>query len=240
MTALETLRKRQELEASLMNIQEQLDTLAEKIPQLLFQQREAQEALLSFGGFKAFWTRVTGKEDPRESMERTLRAADAALDNARRKKAALEENQKTLQQELDSLGDPDVLAAGLGTEEQAQYLRLKAGLYAEKALLLLHKCRKELEQAQYLARNPMMQAGEGYRENVHKQKAGDFAHGCREQLENIQGCGIDFSIHAYLQNPMGYIVTARRYGDQDQMNNAQNALRQTERALKELLLQLAE
>lgn len=240
MTALETLRKQQELEASMYNVQEHLEEAKERIPQLQFALREAQEALLNAGGFKAFWNRVTGKEDEREALERAVRAAAAALENARREKTALEENRNALQQELDALGDTDALAAQLTGQEREQYLRLKAGLHGEKALHLLHKCRKELDQAQNLARNPMMQVGDGYRENEHKQKAGDFADLCREQLERIQDCGMDFPIHAYLQNPMGYIVTARRFGDQDQMNSAQKALHKTEAALKELLLQLAE
>ena len=240
MTAWETLQKQQELKVSLMNIQEHMEVFADQIPQLTYQKREAQDALLNAGGFKAFWNRITGKEDEREALERSVRAAAAALENAQREKAGWEEKQNALQQELDSLGDPEALVAQLTSQELEQYNRMKAGLHAEKALLLLHKCRKELDQAQYLARNPMMQVGDGYRENVHKKNAGDFADGCREQLECIQGCGMDFPIHAYLQNPMGYIVTARRYGDQDQMNSAQKALRQTEAALKELLLQLAE
>ena len=240
MTAWETLRKHQELEASMHNVQERLEETNAQIPQLQYEVRQAQAALLNAGGLTQFWNRLRGKEDDRETLERQVRSATGALEAAQRERASLEASLESLGQELKSLGDPEALTAQLTGQEQEQYLRLKAGLHAEKALHLLHKCRKELDQAQYLARNPMMQVGDGYRENVHKKKAGDFADGCREQLECIQGCGIDFSIHAYLQNPMGYIVTARRFGDQDQMNHAQKALRQTEAALKELLLQLAE
>lgn len=240
MTAWETLRKHQELEASMHNVQERLEETNAQIPQLQYEVRQAQAALLNAGGLTQLWNRLRGKEDDRETLERQARSATGALEAAQRERASLEASLESLGQELKSLGDPETLTAQLTGQEQEQYLRLKAGLHAEKALHLLHKCCKELDQAQYLARNPMMQVGDGCQENVHKRKAGDYADGCREQLECIQGCGIDFSIHAYLQNPMGYIVTARRFGDQDQMNHAQKALRQTEAALKELLLQLAE
>lgn len=134
------------------------------------------------------------------------------------------------------MGSKENLLASLTDPEREHILRLEASVHAEQALLLLNKCKKELEQAQYYARNPMMQMNDQFQEDTHKANAGALADQCRQQLDAIVTCGFDISIHPYLQNPMGYIVTARRYGDQDQMNKAQDGIRETEKLLKKILL----
>ena len=242
MTAYETLQKKYELEASLNAMAEQLEELKAELPQLKANHREAQAAALEAdSGLRRFLDRLSGKgEENRENLDRAARAAAGALERAQREKRAAEENLLRAQQEYEALGEKEALTAQLTEGEREHFLRLEASLRAEQALHFLRKCRKELEQAQYYARNPMMTINDGYRENTHKAAAGALADKCREQLEQIHHCGFAFPIHPYIQNPMGYIVTAMRYGDQDQMNKAQKGIKETETTLKELLLQLTE
>ena len=241
MTAYEALRKKYELEASLTAAREQLEEAKSQLPQLKAQQREANAATVEYSGSMQKWFRkLSGKEDQQYSLEQTARKAQAALDTALREVASLEANIAALEEEQSALGEKAPLLAALSEVDKAHFYRLEASLLAEKALHFLRKCRKELEQAQYYARNPMMYPGEQQQENFHKAAAGDMADQCRKVLETICSLGFPLEIHPYIQNPMGYIVTARRYGDQDQMNNAQEGIRETESTLKELLLQLAE
>ena len=241
MNAYEALQKQYELEASLTAAREQLEERKETLPQLKARKREADVAALeASGGLKQLLRRLSGKENETYLLEQEARKAQAELDTALREKNSLEDSIAAMEAEQAALGEKEALFDALTREEQDHFLRLEASLLAEDALHLLRKCRKELEQAQYFARNPMMQVGGGYQENTHKANAGALADKCREKLDGICACGFDFPIHPYLQNPMGYIVTARRYGDQDQMNKAQKGIRQTEIALKELLLQLTE
>jgi len=242
MTAYETLQKKYELEASLNNMREHLSEAKATLPELKHQKRQADDALLNAGGgLKQFWNRLSGKDDSqREDLERAVRMAASALETAQRECAALEQKIAAAQAESDALGEKQALMEALSGEEKDHFLRLEASLCAEAALHHLRKCRKELEQAQYYARNAMMTINDGYRENTHKAAAGALADKCREKLEQIRHCGFDLPIHPYIQNPMGYIVTAMRYGDQDQMNKAQKGIKDTETTLKELLLQLTE
>lgn len=242
MTAYEALQKKYELEASLNNMREHLSEVKATLPELKYRKRQAEDALLSAGGgLKQFFNRLSGKDDSqRENLERAVRMAASALETTQRECSALEHKLAAAQTEWEALGEKQVLMEALSGEEKDHFLRLEASLCAETALHHLRKCRKELEQAQYFARNPMMAVNDGYRENTHKENAGTLADQCREKLEQIHRCGFDFPIHPYIQNPMGYIVSAQRYGDQDKMNAAQKGIKETESALKELLLQLTE
>ncbi len=242
MTAFDALQKKYELEASLNNMREHLDEVQSSLPELKYQKRLVEDAALNArGGLKQLLNRLRGKEDASsEAMERSIRTAAAALEAAQRDRAALEHNIAVAQEEWESLGEKQALMEALSQGEKDHFLRLEASLCAETALHHLRKCRKELEQAQYYARNPMMAVNDGYQENLHKANAGALAGKCREKLEQIHRCGFAFPIHPYIQNPMGYIVSAQRYGDQDKMNAAQKGIKETEAALKELLLQLTE
>lgn len=243
MTAYEALRKKYELEASLTAARERLEEAKETIPQLKAKKREADVALLEAdSGLKRLFRKLAGKEEENHKylLEQAARNAQAELDAALAEQKALEAGLASLEAEQAALGEKEALMAALSEKEKCHFLRLEASLCAEEALHHLRKCRKELEQAQYYARNPMMYPGEEMEENTHKKAAGVLADRCREKLQEIHSCGFPFDIHPYIQNPMGYIVTARRYGDQDQMNLAQKGIRETEIALKELLLQLAD
>lgn len=241
MTAYEALTKKYELEASLTAARENLQECKEQLPQLKAQQREANVAAVEYSGsLKQLFRRFSGKEDQQHALEQAARKAQAALDTALAEKKSLEAHIASLEAKQAALGTKNDLLAALSEEERSHFRRLEASLLAEKALHFLRKCRKELEQAQYYARNPMMYPGEQQQEDYHKAAAGTLADQCREALETICSLGFPFGIHPYIQNPMGYIVTARRYGDQDQMNRAQDGLWETEKRLKELLLQLAE
>lgn len=242
MTPFEALHKQYELEASLIHLREQLAVWEKTIPELTFRQREAQEKVwASESGFRKFMNRLSGKgQEEQEAAQQALRAASAELERARREKDSLRGTIAGLEEEIQALGPKEVLREKLTEPERAHFLRLEASLHAEQALLFLNQCKKELEQAQYFARNPMMQADSQYREDIRKAKAGALADQCRQQLEAIVDCGFAFAIHPYIQNPMGYLVTARRYGDQDQMNKAQQGILETEKMLKELLLQLTD
>lgn len=242
MTAFEALQKKYELEASLNAMAEQLEELKTELPQLKANHREAQVAALEAdSGLRRFLDRLSGKgEENRESLDRAARAAAGALERAQRELAAMEHNLASAKAEWEALGEKEALTAQLTEGEREHFLRMEASLRAEQALHFLRKCRKELEQAQYYARNPMMALDNGYQENTYKANAGALADRCREQLEHIHSCGFAFELHPYIRNPMGYIATAMRYGDQDQMNKAQQGIRETEAALKELLLQLTE
>lgn len=241
MTAFEKLTEKYALEASLTELEFRKEELEAVIPELKYQKREADVAAVEYGGLRRFLNRLAGKEEEnREQQEMAVRRAAAALESARRDMAAVSQKLDTLRTEWEVLGRKEELFSQLSGEEQAHFQRLEASLAAEMALHYLRKCRKELAAAQELARNPMMAVGDGYRENTHKANAGALADKCREKLEKIRTCGMDFAIHPYIENPMGYIVTAMRFGDQDRMNSAQKGIRETEIALKELLLQLAE
>ena len=239
MTPFETLQKLFQLKASLSRLREQLADITAQIPELTFRQREAQEKVWAVSGsFRKLLNRLSGKgQEELEEAEQALLFASAELEGARRKKDSLKSTIDQLESEIHTLGRKEDLLAKLTDPEREHILRLEASLHAQQALLFLNKCQKELEQAQYYARNPMMQMNDQFQEDTHKANAGALADQCRQQLEAIIACGFDISIHPYLQNPMGYIVTARRYGDQDQMNLAQKGLRETEKLLKELLLQ---
>lgn len=243
MTAYAALQKTYELEASLTAARERLEEYKEQLPQLKAQQREANAAAVEYSGsLKRFFRRVSGKEEDNRQylLEQEARKAQAALDAALREQKNLESAIAAMEAQQAALGEKDTLMAQLTESEKAHFQRTEASLRAEEALHHLRKCRKELEQAQYYARNPMMQMESQRQEDICKAKAGAQADNCRETLEAIAANGFPLEIHPYLQNPMGYIVTARRYGDQDQMNKAQEGIRQTEKALKELLLQLAD
>lgn len=242
MTAYEALEKKYQLEASLTGMQERYEELRDSLPELIFRKREAQEAALNAGGgLQRFLSRLAGKgEDDREDLDRAVRTAAAALEAAQRETSAMKERCSRIKQESADLGEKAELMNQLTEAERAHFLRLEASLCAEGALHYLRKCRKELSAAQDLARTPMMGIGDGHRENVHKANAGALADKCRKKLEEINACGFAFDIHPYIANPMGYIVTAMPYGDQDRMNSAQKGIRETEAALKELLLQLVE
>lgn len=242
MTAYEKLRKKYELEASLGELKFRQEELRERIPELKYQKREAEEKILNAsGGLHGLLNRIAGKgKEERYALERTIRERSAALETAEKDLQAVKKKLADLQAEQDALGEASGLKEALSEEQLQQFQRLEASLAAESALHYLRKTRKELEMAQDLARNPMMTINDGYRENTHKANAGALADKCREKLEIIRTNGIDLVIHPYIQNPMGYIVTAMRYGDQDRMNSAQKGIRDTEKALKELLLQLAE
>ena len=242
MTAYEALQKRFELEVSQIALEERLEELEERIPELLYAARDAKEkAEARSGALERLLRRLSGKEEEnRELLELEARKAAAALDAARRERKQLEAQRSALCSEQEALGDRLELKKQLTEAEQDHFLRLEAGLHAEKALHYLRKCRGELSAAQDKAQNPMMQVGDGRRLNEYTANAGALADQCRAQLETICGCGFDFPIHPYIQNPMGYLVTARDFGILDQLNGAQKGIRETEAALKELLLQLAE
>lgn len=242
MTAHEKLTKKYELEASLSELEFRKEELEEVIPLLKHQKREADVAALATEGLlQRILDRFSGRrEEDRENAARAARAAAAALEGAQRDLAIVQGKLETIRAEREALGEKTALLEEVTEQEQAYFRRLEASLCAEAALHFLRKARKELAAAQELSRNPMMAVGDGNRENIHKANAGDYADKCREKLAIIQACGIDFEIHPYLQNPMGYLVTAMRYGDMDRMNSAQKGIRDTEAALKELLLQLAE
>lgn len=242
MTAYEKLRKKYELEASLGELEFRQEELRERIPELKYQKREAEEKCRNAsGGLSRLLGRISGKgEEERYALERAVKEAAAALETAEREVRAVEKKLSDLRAEQNALGEKSALREGLSGEQLQQFQHLAASLAAESALHYLRKTRKELEKAQELARNPMMTVGEGQQENIHKANAGALADKCREKLTQIRENGIDFPIHPYIQNPMGYIVTAMRFGDQDRMNSAQEGIRETEKALKELLLQLAE
>lgn len=241
MNAYEALQRKYELEASLTAAREQLEEWKGQLPQLKARKREADVAVVeNAGSLKQFFRRLSGKEDETYPLEQEARKAQAELDTALQEKKSLEASIAAMEAEQAELGAKEALFGALPREEKDHFLRLEASLLAEQALHFLRKCRKELEQAQYYARNPMMQIDGAYQENTYKANAGALADKCREKLTAICACGFDFPIHPYIQNPMGYIITARRYGDQDQMNQAQAGIRQTEIALKELLLQLTE
>ena len=242
MTAYEALQKLYDLDASLDNLRQQLEDLTESIPQLKANLREAQVAAMSAdSGFQRFLNRLSGKgEEEKAALDRAVRTAAAEMERTQKEQSAMKTRLAALEEEQSALGSKETLMAQLDDADRAHFLRLEAGIYAESALHFLRKCQKELEQAQYYARNPMMYPGEQQQENFHKAAAGDMADQCRKVLETICSLGFPLEIHPYIQNPMGYIVTARRYGDQDQMNKAQEGIRETESTLKELLLQLAE
>lgn len=242
MTAYEKLTQKYVLEASLTELNFRREELKAEIPQRKARKREAEAARLEAqGALRRFLNRLSGKEqDTQEELERAVRKAAADLEVTQRDLRRVEESIASAERESDQLGEKQTLMAQLTPEEKSHFYRLEASLAAEAALHYLNKCRKELEQAQYYARNPMMTVGDGYTENAHKANAGALADQCRAQLQRIRENGIDFPIHPYLENPMGYIATAMRFGDQDRMNSAQKGIRETEKALKELLLQLAE
>lgn len=242
MTAYERLAQKYVLEASLTELSFQREALQASIPEMKAKKREAEVARLEAqGALRRLWNRLSGKgEEEQENLERAVREAAAALEATQRDLRRAEENMASAEREFAELGEKQELMAQLTPEERNHFRHLEASLAAEKALHFLRKCSKELAEAQYYARNPMMAAGDGFRENTHKANAGALADQCRAELLRIRENGIDFDIHPYLENPMGYIVTARRYGDQDRMNSAQAGIRETEAALKELLLQLAE
>lgn len=242
MTAYEALTKKYMLEASLEELEARYEELQSYVPELKHQKREADAACLAArGGLQRFLDRLLGKgeEDP-ETLARAARAAAAALETAQRELAIMEEKRGKARKEQEDIGEKAALMAELTEQERAHFLRLEASICAEAALHFLRKSRKELSAAQELARNPMMAVGDGQKKNTHLANAAELAGRCREKLEKIAECGIDFKFHPYLESPMGYLVTAARYADLDRMNSAMKGIRETETSLKELLLQLAE
>lgn len=242
MTAYEALTRKYTLEASLRELEDRCEGQRSRIPELKYQKREADAACLeSKGGMRRFLDKVLGKEEENsENPACAARAAAAAQETARRELEGMEETLGRIRKEYDALGEKEALSAELSDEERAHFLRLEASLCAEAALRLLRKAGKELAAAQELARNPMMTPGDGRRENTHQANAGAMAERCRENLQKIRDCGYSLEIHPYLQNPMGYLVTARRFGELDQLNSAMKGIQETEAVLKQLLLQLAQ
>lgn len=241
MTAYEKLQKKYELEASLMELEARQEELQSRLPELKFQKREAEEASLAAqSGLKHFWGRLLGKEEEVDSCAQKAQAAASALAGVQRDLEIVERKLSAVRKENADLGEKTALMAELNPEGRMHFRYLEASLCAEGALHFLRKTRKELSAAQELARNPMMAIGDGQRENIHQANAAHLADQCREKLERIVECGIDFQIHAYLKNPMGYLATAARYADLDRYNSAQQGIRETEAAIKELLLQLSD
>lgn len=242
MTAYEALTQKYALEASLTELRFRKEELKKTIPELKFGKRQAEEEQIAAStGFQKLWNRMLGKgEERQEDADRAVRRAAAALEEAQRDLRIVEEKIASAERENADLGEKQSLMTQLTPEERTHFQHLEASLGAEAALYYLHQCRKELTAAQEYARNPMMAVGDGYQENIHKANAGKWADKCREQLLRIRANGIDITMHPYLEKPMGYIVTAMPYGDQDRMNSAQAGIRETEKLLKELLLQLAQ
>lgn len=242
MTAYEALSKIYELEASLRELETRCEQLQADLPMLKHRKREEEVAALEAeSSLRRFFDRLSGKaEEAREAQARAVRAAAAALDTAQRELAVLNEKRNALHSEYENLGDKASLMVQLSSEEQTHFLHLESGILAEATLYYLAEVRKKLHLAQELARDPMMTIDGGHQKNVHLSDAGKWADRCRENLEKIATCGIDLPIHPYIQQPMGYLVTAQRYGGLDRMNSALDGIRETESSLKELLLQLVE
>lgn len=242
MTAYEALTRKYTLEASIRELEDRCEEQRSRIPELKCRKREADAACLASGGrVQRFLDRLLGKEEgDSEISAQAARDAAAALGTAQRELDFMEEKLSRLRKEYDDLGEKEVLASELSAGEKEHFLRLEASLCAEAALHFLRKAGKELSAAQELARNPMMAPGDGRRENTHQANAGALADRCRENLQRILDCGFSFEIHPYIQNPMGYLVTARQYGELDRLNSAMNGIQKTEASLKKLLLQLAE
>lgn len=242
MTAYEKLTKKYELEASLAELEFRKQELEALLPERKAQKRESDlAAAAEYGGLQRFLDRLRGRgEESREQRLMAARTAAGALEAAQRDLAVVSQKCDEVLRQWEALGDKETLFYELNEEDRAYFLRMEASLWAERALHYLRKCRKELAAAQELGRNPMMNANDGYQENVHKQQAGKLADQCRNSLEKIHNCGFVFPMHPYLENPMGYIASAMRHGDLDRMNSAQSGIREMETLLKELLLQLAQ
>ena len=243
MTAYEALTKKYELEASLQELESRCVQLEKEIPLLKHRKREAEVAAAEAqSSLRRFFDRLSGKGDAgSEALERSARAAAAALDTAQRELAVLQDKREKVCTEYEALGENATLMAQLSRQEQEHFFHVEAGILAEAAIFFLTDAEKELSAAQELARNPMMSVGdEGYRRNTHLSAAAEKIDRCRENLDRIAACGIVLPIHPYIQQPMGYLVTAQRYAVLDRMNSAQQGIRETQASLKELLLQLVE
>lgn len=223
------------------NCLRQKKLLEVRLPEAIHQKREADTALAEyeFGGFGVWLDKVTGKwEDKRENLRRAASAAGAQLESLRQELARLEaalgalspREFEKIREEIMELPEPEreILMGFLGRISAGE---LKEQLAAAKSALL---------EAQKWARPDIrLEAIPGYTKAQLLTEAENCARECVPLLQEIGDCGIRLEIHAYFQNPSGYIhAVASPYGELDRINSALGVIGRTEKQVEELLLQL--
>lgn len=222
--------------------------LQDRLPEAKYVKREADVALTEYecGGLGVWLDKLCGKwEEKRETLTRNAAAAGDCLQNLQRELdltvAALEEIMAQ-ERKLGFSGNVAEAARQLMPEEQELVLRNAARVCVAGLLPLLNKAQNALEEALEWARpNNRIDAAPGYTKGILLAKAEKCARECADKLKEIVSCGIVIEIHAYFNNPSGYIHgVASQFAELDRINTALGAIRQTEKQISQLQLQLTE
>lgn len=246
MTVIQELQRRIELETELLDLESRQKQIKKHIPELKSEKQAADSACLEYenSSLRRFFDKLSGKqEEKRENFSRAASSAAAALDGAQRELAATEEKLAAVQKEMSGMRDWNMLMEEVDPGKREHFLRVEASLCAEAALNILRENKKALEEAMRWARpdTSVDPVGAGYRKNRCLSEASELANQCHARLKRIARCSILLEEHPYFTNPSGYITgVAARYEELDRMNSALTAIRETEKQLRELILQLTE
>ena len=241
------LYRRYQLESELLHWEQRENCLREELPNRKYEMREAEAAVLAYeSGVRKFLDKLTGKwEEKQEHLRQKVSVANAAFTLTQEDlKVVAEKKQELLSQlePLRQLGDVVEAVQEAARQERELLLLLEARLRAKGLLCSLEKGLEALTNAQEWARpHNRLEAVPGMQKSVYLSEADRYAEESRIQLERIAQCGILLDIHPYFTNPAGYICgVAAEYAQLDRINRALDAIRDTLRQAKELLVQLPE
>lgn len=217
--------------------------LEEQLPQARFSAREADAALTEYecGGFRPWLDKLSGKwEEKQEDLRRSASSARRTLESLTEDLARIGDALKASQ--VSSYEEIYHDAMDLAPQERELICHALASVLAGELAASLKQAQEALLEAQQWARpNNRIDTAPGYTKGKLLAEAEACAAVCARLLEEIGRCGMAMQVHPYFQNPAGFIhAVATPYGELDRINSAMAAIRQTEKELDALLVQLSQ
>ena len=228
--------------------QKKKQELETQLPQAKAHKREADVALTEYecGGLRTWLDKRSGKfEEKMADLSRKASAANVELLNLNQEQARTQSALDELdaqEQALNLPGDIPDLAQQLPPEERDLVLGTYARLIATELLSTLCRAKTALEEAQQWARpNNRIDTAPGYTKGKLLAQAEGCAKTCCQKIDEMAKYGVTLEVHPYFQNPTGFIhAVATPYAELDRINTAIGGIRQTEKQIQQLLLQLPE
>lgn len=241
------LTERYFLEKQLLTLDAQVEQLQQQLPQCKYRLRQSQEALWSYESFglKSMLDKLSGKwEEKQGILLRENRAAEAGLHRRQQELEAAKARREDVFSRLERLrdyGDVLEIAASLEEAQREMAIQLEARLCAEKLIPALEENGSTLALAQQWARpHNQPEAVPGQTLGILLSQSDALAKEAMALMERIAQCGIFLDIHPYFTNPTGYIGGVTRFQQLDRINNALDAIAQTQKQACRLLEQLPE
>lgn len=222
----------------------EVNRLEAQLPQAVYKARKAKMALVEYeSGFRQRIDKLKGTfSQKQEALSAAVRQAEAARDALRRELDGARHRFAQLEKASEEMPTREEL---FQRYPQLAYLKQQdALLCTQRMTALLEQNETWLLEARDWAenRNAEFRAhpyGTAYDKDIALSKAADCAQEIFLLNAQLQEDEIYLELHGYFQNPHGFIAgAARQYGQQDRINYAIRAVRETHTMLRELQQQL--